>query len=429
MATKFEAGHVLTMDDSLTVYSPGAVVFEGQTLVYVGPPDRYRESVAQEVVIPEGVLMPGLINGHSHAAMSLMRGLADDSPFFEWLTQHVWPVEARLTADDIRLGVLLAAAEMIHSGTVGFADMYFEVDAACESVDKSGMRAWISRGLDKPSEEKLAQSLEFCRTWRGRADGRIQTMLGPHAPYTCPPEFLQEIAESAVAHALGIHIHLSESAEEMRQMQERYQKTPIQLAYDAGIFKARTLIAHGVYIQEDDLPYLEGLAGGVISCPVSNAKLGNGILPYPLLRGAGVTVGLGTDGAASTNSLDMFLEMKALAWMQKMREGKPEAFRAIDALWAATRGSAAVLGHQGGMLALGRPADFIVVDGKRAHTTPELDVVANLVYAASGADVRYVVINGHIVLQEGIITTFDEKAVLQEAQTRAEHLLEGRDGA
>jgi 5-methylthioadenosine/S-adenosylhomocysteine deaminase len=424
MATKFEVEYVVTMDDERRQYHPGAIVYDDTGILYVGPPNGYRERVDREIVIPEGIVLPGLLNGHNHAAMSLMRGLADDSPLFDWLRQYVWPTEAHLTPEDIEVGTLLACAEMIRSGTVGFADMYFEVAISAKAVEMAGLRAWIARGLDRADTRKLEESVEFCQSWRGRGHGRIETMLGPHAPYTCPPEFLQEVAKAAQAYQLPVHIHLSESTEEMRQMAEQYHKTPIQLAYDAGILASRTLIAHGVYIGEDDLAYLQNMQGGVVSCPVSNAKLGNGTLPYHLLRSAGVVVGLGTDGAASTNSLDMFLEMKAMAWMQKLNAGKPESFKAEDALWAATRGTAQILGHAGGVLQTGAPADFIVVDGRRAHMTPTWDVVANLVYAASGSDVRYVVVDGEMILQEGIITSFDERSVLQEAAARAQRLME-----
>ncbi len=425
MSKKFEAEHLLTLDDRQPIFSPGAVVFDDTGIIYVGPPDGYTNPVDQEVVIPEGIILPGLLNGHNHAAMSLMRGVADDSPFFEWLTQHVWPIESHLTGDDIYLGTLLACAEMIHTGTVGFADMYFEVERVAEAVAQTGMRAWIARGLDKPDRETLEQSIEFCEAWQQAANGTILTMLGPHAPYTCPPEFLKEIAEAAQSHDLAIHIHLSESLDEVRQIRDKYQKSPIQVAYDSGVFSTRVLIAHGVHIDSDDLPFLDGLTGGVISCPVSNAKLGNGILPYRLLRDAGIAVGLGTDGPASTNTLDMFEEMKAMAWLQKVRDHHPESFSARDALWAATRGTAEVLGHKGGRLISGAPADFVVVRGRPAHMTPEWDVFANLVYSASGQDVRYVIVNGKIILQEGIITTFDEQAVLAEARERTRRLMEG----
>lgn len=417
----------MTMDDDRHVFSPGIVVYDETAIRYVGDPSGFHQRAEQTVSFATGIIMPGLLNGHNHAAMSLMRGMADDSPFFEWLTQHVWPVENHLTAQDIHIGSLLAIAEMLHSGTVGFADMYFHVDETARAVDEAGMRAWVARGLvglEDETGEKLAEAVEFCRHWQGRGEGRVVPMLGPHAPYTCPPDYLGQVAEHARQLGVGIHIHLSESRDEMAQMGERYGKTPIQIAYDAGLFTVRTLIAHGVHIKPDDLPYLEGLTGGVVSCPVSNAKLGNGIMPYNLLRDAQITVGLGTDGATSTNTLDMFLEMKAMAWFQKLREEKPEAFHAYDALWAATRGTAEILGHPGGQLAPGRPADFIVVESNSAALTPQWDPIGNLVYGASGSDVRYVVIGGKTVLQEGIITTFDEQSVLTEARTRKARLME-----
>lgn len=409
------------MNDEGDIFRPGTVVFDETGIQYVGSPEACPAVAERTVAMPQGILLPGLLNGHNHAAMALMRGMADDSPLFEWLSHHVWPLEARLTPDDIYLGTLLASAEMIRSGTVGFADMYFAMDAVAAAVEKTGMRAWLARGLvgnEDPTGEKLAEAVAFCQAWAGKANGRLQTMLGPHAPYTCPPEYLARVAEAAKSHGLGIHIHLSESRDEMDQMATLYQKTPIQLAHDAGIFESRTLIAHGVYITADDLRWLEGIQGGVISCPVSNAKLGNGIMPYPLLKEAGIPVGLGSDGAASTNNLDMFLEMKMMAWVQKLSGHRPDAFRAMDALWAATRGTAQVLGYDGGVLAPGRPSDFIVLDGGRPHLTPEWDVVANVVYAASGADVRYVVVDGRILLDDGLITTFDEEAVAAEARKR-----------
>lgn len=414
--------YVLTMDDHATIHHPGQVTWEDGVILSVGPGDSDHSPVDQEIYAPDHLVLPGLLNGHNHAAMSLLRGMADDSPLEEWLRQHIWPVEAKLTPDDIYLGTLLAAAEMIRSGTVGFADMYFEVDRVAEAVRDSGLRGWISRGLvgfDDPGEEKLAWSREFARRWRERGDGRIVPMLGPHAPYTCSPAYLEKVAEAARADGLAVHIHLSESPEEVRDMMRQYGKSPIQIAYDAGLFSVPTLIAHGVQITEADIPWLTRLSGGgVIACPVSNAKLGNGIMPYRLLQEHRIPVGLGTDGAASTNTLDMFQEMKAMAWMQKLQNQRPDAFTAYQALWAATRGTAEVLGHPGGQLAPGAPADLIAVRGRSDHMVPEWDPVANVVYAAVGADVDYTVVNGEILLADGIITRFDEMAVIKEARDR-----------
>lgn len=419
MRYRIHAGTVITMDDQGHIYQPGQVTWDDENITTVGGPESDLTPVDHHLHVPEGLVLPGFYNGHNHAAMTLFRGLADDSPLFEWLQHHIWPREARLTAEDIYLGTMVGIAEMIRSGTVGFADMYFEVDAVARAVAESGIRGWISRGLigdQDPGGEKLDESVAFAQKWRGQAQGRVVPMLGPHAPYTCSPEYLRRVAEAARTHDLGIHIHLAESRSEIDQMLSRYGRTPIALASEAGIFQSRTLIAHGVHIDAADLTYLEGIQGGIVSCPVSNAKLGNGILPYSLLEKAGIAVGLGTDGAASTNTLDMFEEMKAMAWMQKLRDHRPDTFKAYDALVAATRASARILGFPGGQLVAGGPADLIVVATQSAHMTPQWDPVANLVYAGHGGDVRYTVVAGRILLADGVITAFDENALLAEAR-------------
>ncbi|WP_242939529.1 amidohydrolase family protein [Sulfobacillus thermosulfidooxidans] len=424
MRYRIETDAILTMDDEFRVFRPGQLTWEDGTIVSVGPVADDASPVDQVIHVAGGVLLPGFYNGHNHAAMTLFRGLADDSPIFEWLEQHIWPVEAKLTPDDIYIGTLLAAVEMIKSGTVGYADMYFEMDAVAKATVESGLRGWLSRGLigqDDGDDDKLNDAIAFASRWK--ENPLITPMLGPHAPYTCSPKFLERVAESAKTHQLGIHIHLSESLDEVVQVRNQFGVTPIQLAAQTGLFENRALIAHGVHIEPEDIPFLKTIEGGVISCPVSNAKLGNGIMPYNLLQQAGIAVGLGTDGAASTNSLDMFLEMKAMAWMQKVREGKPESFQAQTALMLATRGSARVLGFSGGILESGRPADFIVVDNTAPYMTPDIDTTANLVYAATGNDVLYTIVNGQILLAEGMLTTLDERAIRMEVQNRVARLL------
>jgi 5-methylthioadenosine/S-adenosylhomocysteine deaminase len=419
-----EGASVLTLGSNAKVFDPGQVTWEDGTLVSVGAEDSDPSPVDQVIRVSDAYLLPGLLNGHNHAAMALMRGLADDSGLFEWLEGHIFPIEAKLTADDVYTGTLLACAEMIRSGTVGFADMYFHVDAVARAVDHSGLRAWIARGITgdlDSGRESLADGVAFAERWRDNP--RITPMLGPHAPYTVSEDLLQATAAAAKSHQLGIHIHLAESRAEMDQLAKQ-SSTPFSIARRAGLFENRTLIAHGTQISVRDLPEIEGLVGGIIACPVSNAKLGNGILPYPLLKDANIAVGLGTDGPASTNSLDMFLEMKAMAWFQKVLAGEPQIFRAEEALNLATAGTARVLGHPGGELRPGLPADFIVVQKQVPHMVPDHDEVANLVYAASGQDVRYTVVDGRIIMAEGIITAFDDREVIREALERAHHLTE-----
>ncbi len=432
MRYRLEAGTLIVPDQDGSVIRHGQITWEGQEILTVGPLDENAPPVDQVIQIPHGIVMPGLYNGHNHAAMTLLRGYADDSPFFEWLQTHILPAEAQLTSEDIYWGTLLAAAEMIRSGTVGFADMYFEVDAVAEAVMRSGLRSWISRGLvgdDDPTRTKLQESLDWASRWRRRGDGRIIPMLGPHAPYTCDPDYLRDVAQAARAEDLGIHIHLAESEDEIHLLKQRYNKSPAEIALETGILENRVLIAHGIHFSDDDLKVLQRhLTGGIISCPVSNAKLGNGILPFQKIQDHQIPVGLGSDGAASTNTLDMFQEMKAMAWLQKVRTHEPHRFTAKDALKTATTGTASVLGSDGGILAAGHPADFIVVDGSRTHLTPEWDVIANLVYAATGADVSYTVVAGQILMAEGIITAFDESEVQHQVRDRTRRLSGGAHG-
>lgn len=426
MRYRMEGATVLTLDGEDRVFAPGQLTWEDDHIVSVGALDSDPSPVDQLIHVPDAVVLPGFLNGHNHAAMSLMRGLADDQSLLPWLYDHIFPVEARLTGEDVYVGTLLAAAEMLRSGTVGFADMYFHADQVARAVEVSGLRGWVGRGLASGEKafDHLAEAVDFGRRWRGRGDGRVVPMLGPHAPYTLDDAFTRAIATAAHDEGLAIHIHLAESPQEVEDL-ARSGTRPVSWARARGLLDGRVLIAHGTQITDRDLPALSGLVGGVIACPVSNAKLGNGIMPYPLLAAAGIAVGLGTDGAASTNSLDMFLEMKMMAWLQKLRAGRPDAFSARDAVRLATEGTAAVLGHPGGQLAPGRPADFIAVGSDPPHLNPWHDWVSNLVYAASGADVRYTVVAGRILLAEGMITSFDEREVVREARGRARRLVEG----
>lgn len=424
-----EADAVLTFDDAgeLRILAPGRVVWRGERVVEVEAaqaPLPAAEEAEPGWRLPGHVVLPGLLNGHNHAAMALMRGLADDSALFPWLSRHIWPLEAKLTADDIYIGTLLACAEMIRTGTVGYADMYFEVEAVARATAQAGLRGWIARGLigrDDPDYRRLEAAIEQGR--RIAALPGIVPMLGPHAPYTCPPAYLQRVAEWADRLGWGIHIHLSESAQEVADVVAATGLTPIGLAAQTGLLSRPTLIAHGVHIQPEDVPLLQGRPAGVIACPVSNAKLGNGIMPWRLLRRGTVPIGLGTDGPASTNTLDLFTEMKAMAWLQKLREGDPEVFGARDALFLATAGSAAVLHHDGGRLYPGGPADWIAVRTRESWWTPRHDWASNLVYAATGADVAYTMVRGRLLMAEGRILAFDEATVREEAQARAQSLL------
>lgn len=422
-AVTFRAGSVIVGDEAGTVFSPGEVAYSGSLLTYVGP---VRSATAGRLIdMADGAVLPGLWNGHNHAAMSLLRGYADDSRLMPWLQDHVWPVEARMTPDDIYVGTLLACAEMIRGGTVAYADMYMFPEAVARASRVAGLRAFVARGLVgswPEAQDALAATVELGLKWR-QEGGLVEAWLGPHAPYTCTPELLEHVAEEARRHDMGIHVHLSESREEVERMKEQYRTSPVGLAKRCGLLTRRTLIAHGVYLTEEDLEDIAAAESGVVHCPVSNLKLGNGIAPVSRMLQQGIKVGLGTDGPASTNRLDMFTQMRVTAWLQKSLKGDPSAFTAGQALALATAGSAGVLGHGSGVLREGWPADLAVVKWHTAHTTPAPDPVATLVYATDAADVRYTVVAGEMLLDDGIITKFDEHAAIEEARSRARSLL------
>jgi 5-methylthioadenosine/S-adenosylhomocysteine deaminase len=418
------AAWVISGDEAGTVWSPGEVRFEDGVITYAGPP---RPGVASGRLIDlgQGAVAPGLVNGHNHAPMALMRGLADDSRLMPWLEEHVWPVERHLTADDVYVGTLLAAAEMIRSGTVGFADMYDMAPTVARAVRESGLRGAISWGITGDLAEKkgwVDDVVAFAKAERQQG-GLVQGWLGPHAPYTMSPALMEYVGAEAERHGLGIHVHLAESDEEMRSIRLHYGCSPVALAQRTGLIGPRTLVAHGVYLDPDDIRLLAEGGAGVVHCPASNLKLGNGIAPVVELQAQGVTVGLGTDGPASTNSLDMFQEMRLTAWLQKSRLGDPGAFSARHALGLATAGSARILGTGGGALEAGRPADIMGLGWWHPHVEPVLDPISTLVYASSPQDVRYTVVAGRILLDDGVITSFDEEAVMREATGRARALL------
>lgn len=419
------AGAVVTGDRAGTVWQPGEVVWVGDTITYVGPPRGDR--VDRQIDVGEGVVFPGFFNGHGHAAMALLRGFADDSRLMPWLVDHIWPIENRLTPDDVEVGTLLAAAEMLHAGVVGFADMYWYPTAVARAARTSGLRALVARGLQGAEEglAALAESIELAARWAAEG-GRVEGWLGPHAPYTVSDQLAEAIGEAAAVHHLGIHIHLAESREEVERLEAAGGLSPIAWADRFGLLTDHTLVAHGIYVTAEDRSILARRGSGVVHCPTSNLKLGNGTAPVVALEQAGVPVGLGTDGAASTNRLDPFQEMRLSAWLQKSASGDPAAFAARDALRLATSGIASVVRWAGGVLAPGRPADLAVAGWWAPHVVPHSDPLSTLVYATSPADVRYTVIGGQVVLDDGIITTFDEHAVLREASDRARHLVQGR---
>ncbi|WP_235338342.1 amidohydrolase [Paenibacillus wulumuqiensis] len=376
-------------------------------------------------------VMPGLINAHQHTPMSLLKGFSDDLKLMDWLEQKMFPAEARMTAEDIYWGSKLSMAEMIRSGTTTFADMYIHMNEIASAVEETGMRASLTRGLvfgDDRAEARIMEAIDLVKRWQGAADGRITTMFGPHAPYTCPPEQMREIIALAEQYERPVHIHLAETVEEVSIIRERYRQTPAEYLYQLGLFeKLHVMLAHGVHLNHRDIGYLRGMRGGVVHNPVSNLKLGCGIAPIVTLQQQGITVGLGTDGAGSATTLDMFAEIKAAAWMQKLDYGDPTRLSAYEALQLATIGSARLLGldHETGTLEAGKKADLIMINLAQPHLQPVHHLYSTLAYAAVGGDVHTTMVNGQLLMHKRRLLTLDEPKVLEEAGTRAKRIVAG----
>ncbi|MGE5588461.1 MAG: amidohydrolase [Clostridia bacterium] len=413
------------------VLPKGDIAVAGSDIVYVGPspaPEEFRR--ATKVIDGSGLIaLPGLVNAHTHAAMTVFRGFADDMPLMDWLTQKIWPAEARLEADDVYWGTMLACVEMVRAGVTTFADMYFFMDETAKAVEKTGMRASLSRGLigSAPGASKaLAEGRELCERWNGACGGRITAMLGPHAPYTCPKDFLEKVMETASELGVGMHIHLSETEGEVRECKALHGgMSPIELMDSYGLFEFPVLAAHCVHVSERDIEILSGKGVGVAHNPGCNMKIASGIAPVPRMLEAGVRVGLGTDGAASNNNLDLLEEARIAAFLHKLASNDPTVLAAPEALYLATLGSARALRLEAhiGTLEEGKKADIVLMDATGPHMHPHHDIVSHIVYSARSADVRTVIIDGNIVMEDGILTAVDEKEVLARAEERAQALV------
>jgi 5-methylthioadenosine/S-adenosylhomocysteine deaminase len=351
-------------------------------------------------------LVPGLVNGHTHAAMTLMRGYGDDLPLMEWLQDRIWPTEARLTAEDVYWGTRLACVEMIRTGTVRFWDMYWHPEAVARAVQDAGLRAAVALplidGLDADKSDALRVEAERTLDVLADAGPSITPSLGPHAIYTVSEKSLHWIAELSSERELPVHIHLSETEGEVRDCVQAHGLRPAAYLDRIGLLTPRALLAHGAWFDEDEMALVGERGATVVTNPVSNLKLAVGReFPYAKASEYGIPVGLGTDGAASNNSLDLFQDVKHFALMQKQIARDPAAMPAREA-WAVATGRRAPLLGQSGRIAVGEPADFLLVRADAPELTPG-DLTANLVYAASGSVVDTTVVGGRVLMGDGEI--------------------------
>ena len=408
-------GIVVTQDDAGTVLENGAVCVSRERIAYVGSAYGIDAGSAGRIIdAGGGIIMPGLINTHTHAAMTCFRGLADDLELMDWLNNNILPAESRLDYDKVYAGTMLACAEMMLSGTTCFSDMYLFEDAVAAAVHAAGMRAVVGEVLydfDSPSFGTIDNGFEYTRNLieKWRDDPLITIAVEPHSPYLCAPELLERAAAMAHEYDVPFIIHLAETKEETATIMNRYGRSPVAHLADIGILSPRVLACHCVDVDEKDIGLLQQYGVKVSHNPESNMKLASGIAPVPAMIDAGVCVGLGTDGPASNNNLDMFMEMDTAAKIHKVNLLNPTAMSARTVLKMATRDAARALGldRETGSLEVGKKADIVIVDINKPHMTPLYDVFSQLVYSASGSDVDTVLINGRIMVENRRLLAFD----------------------
>lgn len=373
------------------------------------------------------VVLPGFVNTHTHAAMSLFRGYADDLPLMEWLNTKIWPIEEKLTAEDVYWGTMLSILEMIKSGTTTFADMYFFMEDVARAVEQTGIRAVLSRGmigLGPNADLAIAESTSLVKNWQGKGSGRITTMLGPHAPFTCPPDYLKKVITLSEKLGVGIHIHLAETLREVADVEKAYGQRPVDLMDSLGLFDRPVLGAHLVHVTEREIAILLDKKVGVAHNPQSNMKLASGIAPVAQMLAKGIPVAIGTDGASSNNNLDMIEEMRTASFLAKLSTMDPTALPAGRVLAMGTSHGAQALGlaDEIGQIAVGKKADLTIVDFHSPHLCPRHDEKAHLVYAAQPSDVKTVIIDGRIIMENRRMLTMDEEEIMFQANRCAARL-------
>lgn len=419
-------GTVITMERGGRVLSPGAVAIDGRDIIGVDTPDAIaaRFSTRDSVDATGQVVLPGLINTHTHAPMVLYRGLADDLALRDWLQKYIFPAEAKtVTPEFVRAGTRLAALEMIQSGTTTYADMYYFEEEIAKVTKEAGLRGVLGQTIiqfpvadAKTPAEGLARAEAFIRQFAG--DDLIVPAVAPHAMYTLDAATLKAARALADRERAPVLIHLAETADEIKTARERYKTTPTRYLESIGFWGPRTLAAHGVWLSPADIAVLARRHVGVSHNPESNMKLASGAARVVAMRRAGVTVGLGTDGAASNNDLDMFEAMRQAAYLAKLTTMDPRALPARTALEMATIEGARALGMEAqiGSLEAGKRADLIVVSMTSARQTPMYDPLSHLVYVTRGDDVRTTIVNGRVLMRDRNVLTLNEAAVLDEAR-------------
>jgi len=423
-------GTLLTMDSGGTQFKNGAVAIEGEKIVALGFADDFLSWNASRIIDARGgIIMPGLVNAHTHAAMTCFRGLADDLPLMTWLNDYIFPAEAKLDYEKVYCGTLLACAEMISSGTTCFCDMYLFEDAVACAAKHAGMRAVVGEVLyDFPSpnygpiENGFAYTEMLIEKWKN--DSLITIAVEPHSPYLCSRDLLKRASFLAKKNNIPLVIHVSETEYEVQTSKEKHGLTPVGFLADLDVLSPNLLACHCVMLTDEDISLLQRFDVKVSHNPESNMKFASGIAPIPEFLKAGVCVGLGTDGCASNNDLDIFLEMDTAAKLHKVNTFDPTVMDAYTVLKMGTIDGARSLGLDDiiGSLEPGKRADIIIIDTHKPHLTPMYNPISHLVYAVKGSDVATSIINGKIVMEDGRLLTLNVEDIIEDVKIIADEI-------
>ncbi len=421
-------GRVLTLNPAFDIIEDGAVCIENGVIVRVEPrpPDMGAYPADQVIDAQKGLIMPGLVNAHAHLPMSLFRGLADDLPLAEWLSEHIFPAESRhIDPFAVRSGTRLSCLEMLLSGTTTCCDGYFFEDAVAEAVQETGMRAVLAQGvIDFPAPgvpdpaENVAAASQYVSRWQ-HVSGLITPSIFCHSPYTCSAETLTRAKKAAGGAGVCFQVHAAETRQEYEQSLAEQGVSPVQYLDRLGVLDEQTLVSHAVWVDKEDIRILASRGCAIAHNPESNMKLASGVAPVPEFIRAGIPVGLGTDGCASNNNLDLFAEMDTAAKLHKGFSGDPRVMDARQVLRMATIEGARALGldKRVGSIETGKEGDIIVIQTRQPHLTPMYHPESHLVYAVRGADVRDVLVKGRTLVKNREIIGMDTEAILAEARS------------
>ena len=420
---------IVTINDNDGVIPEGSIGIRDNRIDFVGEGNGCIEADYSKVIDCKGrTVMPGFVNAHNHLAMTMFRNYADDMKLMDWLFSKIFPLEDKQTDESVYWGSLLAMVEMIKSGTTTFADMYFFMESTARAAAESGMRAVLSRGLQGESGEeeldyRLKESDELLRKFHNSHNGRIKVMLAPHSVYTCSEAYLRKVAAKSLEQGIPVQIHISETKEEVSTCIEKFGRSPVKYLEDLGLLNDRTVAAHCVAVDDDDIGILASRRVNVVHNPGSNMKLASGIAPVAKMLSKGINVCLGTDGASSNNNLDMLEEMRLAAYLQKIHANDPTVLPAEAVIRMATLKGAKALGFENlGSIEAGKTADLIVLNTERAHYYPKYNIKSAIVYSGNSADVETVIIDGNLVMESGHLVTLDEERILYKAQKWASKL-------